>query len=164
MAAPKLTAAAREAESAPRAVAENPPAGAVAREVRAVGGHGRPLGAGEREALVRRLGREGDAALLNRQLAAMAQTDDVELHDGNRARLLVDGPATFEAMFGAIAGAQRRVLIESYIVDDAAIARRLADLLVDRRRHGVQVALLYDDIGSFGTDAGYFERLQAAGV
>ncbi|MEO7244872.1 MAG: phospholipase D-like domain-containing protein, partial [Rubrivivax sp.] len=140
------------------------PVKALAHELTVIGSGGKALSPAERERLVRQLGSEGSAALLRRHLAAMASTEGVELYAGNEAKVLVDGPATFDAMFKAIAAARRSVLVESYIVEDAEIAQRLADALIAKRRQGVQVALLYDGLGSFGTDDKFFDRLRAAGV
>ncbi|WP_019917057.1 phospholipase D-like domain-containing protein [Methyloversatilis discipulorum] len=118
----------------------------------------------QRARLIERIGREGGASPLKRQLAAMAEFGDVDLYAGNAARLLIDGPATFDAMFSAIARARTSILLESYIIDDAKIAQDLAALLVRKRAEGVSVALIHDAVGSIGTRGDYFEVLRAAGV
>ncbi|MEK8026695.1 phospholipase D-like domain-containing protein [Pseudaquabacterium rugosum] len=126
-----------------------------------------PLTRPRRQALIERLGREGDASLLNRHLAAMAALDardGLQLIAGNQARLLIDGPAAFAAMEQAIASARHSVWLESYIIEDGALAQRLAALLQRKRAHGVTVRVIYDAVGSFGTDEAYFEGLHAAGV
>lgn len=143
--------------AAPRLPPEAPRAVSIA------GPQGR-LNAAERDALLRRLAAEGRPTLLQRQLAAMALFGDADLVAGNDTRLLVDGPETFEALFQAIARARRSVLVESYIVEDEGIAQRLAQALLKKRAEGVEVALIYDHLGSFGTDAAYFDALRAGGV
>lgn len=164
MSGPKMAAAADRAAAASETAASQPEH-ALAASVTAVGSRGQPLTGAEREQLIRRLGSEGSATLLKRQLAAMsALGDDVHLHTGNEARVLVDGPATFDAIFAAVAAARHSIVIESYIVEDAGISQRLAKALTDKRRQGVQVALLYDAVGSFGTDEEYFTQLRDAGV
>lgn len=117
----------------------------------------------QRERLFKRLGPDHNKPL-KRLVAAMSTEPRVQLITGNSAQLLTDGPQTFEAMFDAIAKAQHSVLVESYIVDDAAIADQLAQLLTQQRQKGRQVALLYDAVGSLGTDPVFFDRLRAAGV
>lgn len=136
---------------------------AVAAQVQGTGPRGR-LSAAQREQMLARLGQQGSADRLNRHLAAMAQLDDVDLHAQNEARLLVDGPATFQAMFEAIEAARQTVLLQSYIIDDSDVAQRLAELLARKRAQGVQVLMLYDSVGSIGTSQAYFEGLRAAGV
>lgn len=136
---------------------------AVARQVTVQGPHGR-LGMAERVALLQRVGNQGRPSLVQRHLAAMSSFGEIDLHAGNEARLLIDGPATFAAMFEAIRKARQTILLESYIVEHAAIARQLADLLKQKREEGVQVAMIYDAVGSLGTDSVFFEDLRQAGV
>src|SRR5262249_12143404 len=40
----------------------------------------------------------------------------------------------------------------------------LSDLLLEKRREGVQVALIFDSFGSAGTPASFFDKLRGAGV
>lgn len=107
---------------------------------------------------------EGRAALLQHHLDALAAQGEVDLYRGNSARLLVDGPKTFAAMKAAIGAARIRVLLESYIVEDDGVASEFADLLLRKASQGVSVALMYDSVGSLGTDRAFFDRLRAGGV
>jgi cardiolipin synthase A/B len=140
-----------------------PSAGTLAAQL-AVTGAGGPLNRRQREALIRRAGAQGEAGLLPRQLAAMTAISPVELFAGNDVGLLIDGPATFQAMFDALEQARDSILLQSYIVDRSDIATRLAEVLARKRAQGVAVLLLYDGLGSAGADPAYFERLRAAGV
>ncbi|MEX2518059.1 MAG: cardiolipin synthase [Paracoccaceae bacterium] len=83
---------------------------------------------------------------------------------GNEYRLLIDGEATFGAIFAAIEAAERYVLVCFYILRDDMIGRELADLLVRRAGEGVKVRVLYDAIGSNGLPKSYLARLREAGV
>ena len=141
----------------------NPASQAVAAQLQVTGQRGR-LTRPEREQLLARLGREGSASLLTRQLAAMTAVDSPQLYAGNSARLLIDGPATFAAMFAAIEQARSSVLIQSYIVEDSSVARQLSELLLKKRAQGVPVLLLYDAVGSIKTTQAFFDGLHAAGV
>jgi cardiolipin synthase A/B len=107
---------------------------------------------------------EGRADLTEHHLRVLAATGDADLYRGNSTRLLVDGPATFAAMRAAIERARGRVLLESYIVEDSTMAEQLATLLARKVAQGVAVAMLYDAVGSIGTDNAYFDKLAAAGV
>lgn len=151
----------------PRADMPPPPAttssSAVARQLTVQSHRGR-LGPEARAAMLQRVGEQGKASLMQRHLAAMASVGPVQLHAGNEAKLLIDGPATFAAMFQAIERARSTVLLESYIVEHAPIAQKLAALLKRKREQGVQVAMLYDALGSRGTDRDYFDGLAAAGI
>jgi cardiolipin synthase A/B len=71
---------------------------------------------------------------------------------GNAVRLLHDGREAFPAMLEAIAQARRQVLLEMYWFDSDAVGRRFAAALTEARLRGVEVALIYDSIGSIGAD------------
>ena len=82
----------------------------------------------------------------------------------NRVDLLVNGEATFDAIFDALSSARRYVLIQFYIVRDDRIGQRLQQALADCAARGVRVYFLYDAIGSYELPTRYIERLQQSGV
>jgi cardiolipin synthase len=100
------------------------------------------------------------------QLPAVERSPAPEqpLVEGNRARLLIDGPRAHDAMFAAMAAARDHISLETYILDAGAIGERLATLLEKKIGEGVKVNLLYDSVGSIKTPPEYFERLRAIGV
>ncbi len=83
---------------------------------------------------------------------------------GNRAGLLVNGRETFDAIFAAIEGAERYVLIAFYILRNDGLGRALKDRLIARAREGVRICLLYDEMGSKALGEEYREDLARAGV
>jgi cardiolipin synthase len=83
---------------------------------------------------------------------------------GNDAALLVDGEATFAAIFAAIAEARRYVLVQFFIVHDDELGRKLRDVLVAASRRGVRVYFLYDAIGSRSMTRSYLRHLRGANV
>lgn len=83
---------------------------------------------------------------------------------GNRLELLVDGPATFEAIFSAMERAQDYILIQFFIVRDDELGRELQRRLIDKARAGIRVYFLYDEIGSHALPRSYASALRTAGV
>jgi cardiolipin synthase len=83
---------------------------------------------------------------------------------GNRARLLVDGQATFEAIFEAIEQAEHYILVQFYILRDDDLGQQLKSRLIERRKAGVNVYLLYDDVGSYQLSSDYIHELKAADI
>lgn len=83
---------------------------------------------------------------------------------GNALRLLVDGEATFEALFAAIGRAREYVLVQFYILRDDALGRELQRRLLDAAARGVRVYLLYDEVGSYALPRRYVRALRDAGV
>ncbi|HEX3639589.1 MAG TPA: phospholipase D-like domain-containing protein, partial [Paraburkholderia sp.] len=83
---------------------------------------------------------------------------------GNAVRTLVNGAATFEAIFEAIEGARKYVIVQFFIVRDDALGEMLKDALIAKAQQGVRVYFLYDSIGSFDLPHRYVAALRAAGV
>ena len=132
--------------------------------VRVDGAHG-PLSPERSKAVLDKLRQSGgDSGIFERHLALEQALSDTPLVAGTKVVLLKDGPATYRAMFAAIAGAKDHINLETYIVEDDEVGRRFADALIERRRAGVQVNMIYDSVGTLGTSKDYFERLKAAGV
>jgi cardiolipin synthase len=106
----------------------------------------------------------GDVDLLDRQIAIEQAVASTPLVLENRVTLLIDGPATYRAMFSAMRAAQRTINIEFYIIQDDPVGQEFAEIILERRAAGVQVNLVYDSLGSFKTKQEYFDRLRTAGV
>ncbi|MDE1184044.1 cardiolipin synthase [Paraburkholderia sp.] len=83
---------------------------------------------------------------------------------GNQVRTLVNGEATFAAIFDAIEHAEHYVIVQFFIVRDDALGEMLKDLLIEKAQQGVRVYFLYDSIGSFDLPHRYVAALRAAGV
>jgi len=83
---------------------------------------------------------------------------------GNQADLLIDGEATFESIFEGMQEAQEYLLVQFYIVRDDQLGRELKDKLIAKRREGLEVYFLYDEIGSYELPRSYINQLTDAGV
>ena len=83
---------------------------------------------------------------------------------GNKVTLLVDGPATYTAMFEAIRKATDHINLETFIFADDEAGRDFARLLLQKAAEGVQVNLIYDSVGSIRTPAAFFNHLRHGGI
>jgi cardiolipin synthase len=83
---------------------------------------------------------------------------------GNHTELLIDGEATFRAIFESIEQAREYVLVQFYIIHDDGLGRRLKDSLIAKSRAGVRCYVLFDEVGSHDLPAAYLKELRAAGV
>ena len=125
---------------------------------------GEPLSPAQGERLIERAAAVDDSTLLERVLAVEEALTKSPLVAGNAIELLVDGPDTYEAMFDAISKAEHHVHLETYILADDEVGQQLADILIDRRKHGVAVRIIYDWYGSMNTSAEFIETLEDHGV
>ncbi len=124
-----------------------------------------PLSAKKSAAIMAELKRKsGDLDILDKQITLEQQIVGSPLMVGNKVTLLQDGPSTYQAKFAAISRAKDHINVESYIIEDDEMGHKFADLLLERQAKGVQVNLIYDSVGAFGTDKTFFERLTQAGV
>ena len=98
------------------------------------------------------------------RFAALESLTLLPLTTGNTAKLLVDGDATFNAIFAAIDAATTYVLVQFFIVRDDAIGRELQQRLIAKARTGVKVFFLFDEIGCIRLSHRYIADLREAGV
>jgi cardiolipin synthase len=132
--------------------------------VRIDGPHG-PLSPDARKRVLARLQAAGeDTDIFQRHLAFEQEIVGSPLSAGNKVTLLQDGPATYQALYAAMAGAKNSIDMESYIIEDDEVGRRFASELKAAQARGVVVNLIYDSVGSIGTPKAYFEDLAAHGV
>jgi cardiolipin synthase len=83
---------------------------------------------------------------------------------GNKVTLLFDGPRTIAAMMTAVAAARDTIHLETYLFDQDELGLKFADLLIAKRREGVQVRIIYDCVGTLGTPQAFFDRMGEAGI
>ena len=78
--------------------------------------------------------------------------------------IMTDGYAFFPRLLSDVASASHHIHIDMYIIEDDALGRLLADTLIDQARRGVEVRVVYDDVGCWKVSRRYFERLREGGV
>jgi len=83
---------------------------------------------------------------------------------GNSARLLRNGPATFEAMLADMEQAEHFIHMQFYIFEEGELADRLLELFERKVGQGVEVRLLYDGIGSRQLSRSFLRKLREAGI
>jgi cardiolipin synthase len=77
-----------------------------------------------------------------------ASVTGLPLRAGNRVEPLVDGDEAYPEMLAAIEGAERSVMLASYIFDHDRVGLRFRDALVAAHKRGVMVRVLIDAVGS----------------
>jgi len=84
---------------------------------------------------------------------------------GNQLRVLQDGNETLPAMFDAIRTARRYVHLEYYVMEDIHVhGESLSELLIAKCKSGVQIAIIFDAVGSSNTPSDFFAGLHRHGV
>lgn len=106
----------------------------------------------------------GTAPAITERMRIFATLAGLPVLRGNSAELLIDGHATFDAIFKAIDGARDYALVQFYTIADDGLGRSFADRLIAAAGRGVTVRLLCDRVGSHGLSRAYRQRLVDAGV
>lgn len=82
----------------------------------------------------------------------------------NRFTIHTSGHQFFTALLAAIGSARSHIHLDIYIFDDDALGQLVADALVDKARQGVEVRIIYDDVGCWNVRRSFFERLREEGI
>ena len=82
----------------------------------------------------------------------------------NAVELLTDGYQFFPRLLRDMAEAKSHIHIDMYIFEDDALGRLVSDALIAKARSGVEVRLIYDDVGCWSVKNRFFERLREEGV
>lgn len=83
---------------------------------------------------------------------------------GNEIQILQDGDDTYRNLLTAIRGAKKFILLEFFIIRNDRVGDTLRKALVEQAQAGVQVYVIYDEVGSRKLPAGYLRSLRRAGV
>ncbi|MEW6739182.1 MAG: phospholipase D-like domain-containing protein [Nitrospirota bacterium] len=79
-------------------------------------------------------------------------------------QLLWKGNESFTTIFDAIRNAEKLICLEFYIFRNDETGTDLSELLKQKSREGVNVYLLYDHFGSFGTPGSFWKDMKNAGI
>lgn len=106
----------------------------------------------------------GEPAITEARLSDLQTAVRSQLTAGNRISLLIDGSATFDAVFEAMNAAETEILVQYYTLRDDDLGQKLKAHLIDARRRGVTVRVLIDAMGSFTLSRSYIRELREEGI
>ena len=82
----------------------------------------------------------------------------------NKVSIYTDGYQFFPALLTAIHEARQHIHLDMYIFADDALGCLLADALIDKAHEGVEVRVIYDDVGCWNVKHRFFERMREEGI
>lgn len=82
----------------------------------------------------------------------------------NEAEFYTDGYQFFPALLQSISRARHHIHLETYIFDDDPLGRLIADALIQKAKEGVEIRVIYDDVGCWRVPSVFFERMKKAGI
>ena len=93
---------------------------------------------------------------MNQNLALPFKNNEVEIY--------TSGYDFFPSLLMEIGKAEHHIHIDTFIISDDPLGRIIADALIDKARQGVEVRLIYDDVGSWRTPNSFFTRMRNEGI
>ncbi len=84
--------------------------------------------------------------------------------DGNRLDTYTSGYTMLPSLIARLQQAKHHIHLESYIFADDPIGRLVRDVLIERAKAGVEVRVIYDDVGCWHVPRRFFETMREAGV
>ena len=82
----------------------------------------------------------------------------------NHIDIYTEGYTFFPALLAAIGQARQSIHIDMYIFADDALGTLVADALIDRAHEGVEIRVIYDDVGCWNVKHRFFERMREEGI
>src|SRR5690625_1574910 len=92
------------------------------------------------------------------------KNNDAIYSQDNKVDIYTDGKAKFTALVNDLENAQDHIHLLYYIIRDDELGNKIADVLIKKAQAGVEVRLLYDDMGSRSLGRKYIQRLTDGGV
>jgi len=99
-----------------------------------------------------------------RLMNLMLSNSNAILTSNNEIQVLRNGEETFPEIFRTIENARHHVHLEYYIIEDDRIGNYLRELLISKATEGVEVRLIFDDVGSWELKKKFIRSMSDAGV
>ena len=91
----------------------------------------------------------------------LSMDHNADVYDGTASQYFPLGEEMFEAMLDDLRSAKKFIFLEFYIIDPGLMWNRILEILVDKVQQGIEVKLLYDDIGCMATLPGDYTKIDA---
>ena len=82
----------------------------------------------------------------------------------NEAVIYTSGYEYFPALLQSISKARHHIHLDIYIIADDPLGRLVSDALIAKARSGVEVRVIYDDVGCWRVPRRFFEKMRNAGI
>lgn len=100
----------------------------------------------------------------DRLIKLFQHTNQALPFEGNRVDAYTSGYSMIQALIRELQKAEKHIHIEFYIFEDDAIGRMVRDVLIEKARAGVEVRVIYDDVGCWHVPHTFFEEMSGAGI
>ena len=84
--------------------------------------------------------------------------------ENNYNEVYTSGYSMVQSLIREISHAKHQIHLEFYIFEDDSLGRLVRDILIDKAQEGVEVRLLYDDVGCWHVPNRFFDQMRTAGI
>ena len=100
----------------------------------------------------------------NRLIQFFQSTNQAFLFEGNKVDVYTDGYSKLQALICELYKAKKHIHLEYYIFEDDAVGRLVRDVLIDKVKEGIEVRVIYDDVGCWHVPNAFFDGMRNAGI
>ncbi len=86
------------------------------------------------------------------------------LSENNSLNIYSRGKEAFDVILKDIDSAKNHIHLMYYIIEDDKIGKRVQEILIKKAQQGIEVRVIYDDMGSWSLSNKYIKPLKEAGV
>lgn len=95
----------------------------------------------------------------------LSMDHNADVYDGTASQYFATGEEMFTAMLADLRSAKKFIFLEFYIIDEGLMWNSVLGILIEKVKQGIEVKLLYDDIGCMATLPGdYTQKLRNLGI
>lgn len=91
-------------------------------------------------------------------------TNQALAFEGNQVEILTGGTDFICSLLRELRRAKSYIHMQYYIFEDDPIGRLVRDALIDKAREGIEVKVIYDDVGCWNVPKRFFERMMENGI
>ncbi|MEG1838867.1 MAG: cardiolipin synthase [Bacteroidaceae bacterium] len=84
--------------------------------------------------------------------------------EGNQVDIYTNGLSKLQSLICELYKAKHHIHLEYYIFENDAVGRFVRDVLLDKAKEGVQIRLLYDDVGCWQVSNQFYEKMREGGI
>lgn len=91
-------------------------------------------------------------------------TNSSPFYANNAITIFTNGKDKFNQLKLELSTAKKYIHIQYYIFENDKLGNEICDILIKKAHEGVEVRLIYDDVGCWRVDNAFFERLTRSGI
>jgi len=109
--------------------------------------------------------KEENKAVYGMVKSLLSMDHNADLYNGTSSTFFPLGDQMFKQLLEDLRSAKKFIFMEFYIIDEGLMWDSILEILIEKVKEGVEIKLLYDDIGCMATLAGnYTKRLRKLGI